>query len=234
MHKTLIIFDIDGTLVYSNRIDSLCFAETYRTIYQKDFPSIDWTRYPHVTDTTIFDAVIQEHFQRPSDPEEVQVFQDHFVTLIQEKRVREPHAFKEVPGARQAILNLLDHPDYEVGIATGGWERPARIKLTHVAIPHERIKLRGADGLVRREEIIQHVVDQSVNGGGGFRKIVYVGDAIWDVQTTRTMQMDFIGIRREGDAEVLMAAGADQVLADFIDFDFFCKAVTLAKPPVQV
>ncbi len=234
MNKTLIIFDIDGTLVYSNRIDSLCFAETYRTIYHKEFPSIDWRRYPHVTDTTIFDSVIQEHFQRPSDPEEVRVFQDHFVGLIQKKRVSEPEAFQEVPGARQAILNLLEHPEYEVGIATGGWERPARVKLTHVDIPHERIQLRGGDDLIRREDIIQHVIDQSVNGGTRFRKMVYIGDAIWDVQTTRNMQMDFIGLRREGDAEVLITAGADQVLADFNDFDGFCRAVATARPPGQV
>ncbi|GJM36367.1 MAG: hypothetical protein DHS20C18_53680 [Saprospiraceae bacterium] len=229
--KILVIFDIDGTLVYSNRVDSQCFADAYQTIYRRKFPSIDWQRYPHVTDTTIFDAVIHEHFQRPSDPEEVRLFQDAFVRLILEKRDTEPEAFQEVPGARQAVLNLLEHPGYEVGIATGGWERPARVKLTHVAIPHEQINFRGADGLIRREDIIQHVIDRSVNGGSRFRKIVYIGDAIWDVQTTRNMQLDFIGIRREGDAAVLQEAGADQVLVDYGDFEGFCRAVAVARPP---
>ena len=152
--KTLVIFDIDGTLVHSDRLDSQCFADTYRMIYRRDFPSIDWRRYPHVTDTTIFDTVIQEHFQRPSDPEEVRLFQDEFVQRIVEKRVHEPHAFQEVPGARGTILKLMEHADYEVGIATGGWERPARVKLAHVRIPHERIRLRGADGLARRAIIL--------------------------------------------------------------------------------
>ena len=52
--KTLIIFDIDGTLVYSNKVDSKCFSETYQQIYGEPFPSIDWRVYPHVTDHTIF------------------------------------------------------------------------------------------------------------------------------------------------------------------------------------
>ena len=35
MEKTLLIFDVDGTLVYSNRIDSQCFAATYEALYNK-------------------------------------------------------------------------------------------------------------------------------------------------------------------------------------------------------
>ena len=32
--STFVIFDIDGTLLYSNKIDSQCFADTYQEIYQ--------------------------------------------------------------------------------------------------------------------------------------------------------------------------------------------------------
>ena len=33
----LIIFDVDATLVYSNKLDSKAFAQTYEDIYQLPF-----------------------------------------------------------------------------------------------------------------------------------------------------------------------------------------------------
>ena len=72
--KTFVIFDIDGTLLYSNKADSQCFADTYEEIYQKEFPTIDWRNYPHVTDTTIFQTVIQAQFGRAVEQKEVEVF----------------------------------------------------------------------------------------------------------------------------------------------------------------
>ncbi|MEZ4935868.1 MAG: hypothetical protein R2788_27500, partial [Saprospiraceae bacterium] len=57
------------------------------------------------------------------------------------------------------------------------------------------------------------------------------GDAIWDVQTTSNLSLNFIGIRREGDVEVLLQAGATTVLQDFSDHDQFMKAVYTATPP---
>jgi len=49
----LIIFDVDGTLVFSEKLDSRCFAATYQEVYRIPFPTIDWRKYPHVSDTTI-------------------------------------------------------------------------------------------------------------------------------------------------------------------------------------
>ena len=88
MAKTLVIFDIDGTLVYSNKIDSQCFAQTYQRIYGLEFPTIDWTKYPHVTDTTIFKTVIRQHFDRAAEAEEMVEFQHEYVALLELTRCR--------------------------------------------------------------------------------------------------------------------------------------------------
>ncbi|MEZ4993030.1 MAG: HAD hydrolase-like protein [Saprospiraceae bacterium] len=229
---TLIIFDLDGTLVYSNRIDSLCFAETYRTIYGREFPTIDWHVYPHVTDTSIFATVIRRQFQREVEAEEVETFQEAFVGLLKQRRVASPHEFCMVPGAREAIHRLHADPQYAVGIATGGWQRPAQLKLDHVQIDRTPIFMRGADGFHRREDILGNVRERALQAYPQIRKIVYIGDAKWDVTTTRNMQMDFVGIRREGDHDHLLREGAGQVISNYLNYDDFLTAVAAAQPPV--
>lgn len=228
---TLIIFDLDGTLVYSNRIDSRCFAETYQSIYGKEFPSIDWHVYPHVTDTSIFATVIRQQFQREVELKEVDIFQEAFVALLRERREACPEEFRIVPGARDVVHRLHADSHYAVGIATGGWQRPACLKLDHVQIDRSPIFLRGADGLHRREDILGDVQQRALQAHPQIRKVVYIGDAKWDVTTTRNMQMDFVGIRREGDHGHLLREGAGHVISDYLNYEAFLNTVHQARPP---
>ena len=103
----LVIFDVDGTLVFSEKLDSKCFATTYQQVYDLPFPTIDWRKYPHVSDTTIFKTVIQEHFNRVATEAEEESFRQKFVANIIENRKNTPTEFKEVPFAKQTIDRLL-------------------------------------------------------------------------------------------------------------------------------
>lgn len=229
--KTLIIFDVDGTLVHSNKVDSQCFADTYRKVYGKTFPTIDWTKYPHVTDTSIFRTVIRQQFDRDPKPGELGTFVDHFTAALHELRLERPGDFMEVPGARTTMERLLADESYIVGIATGGAEKPARLKLRHVGIAEHEIHLSGADGKETREGIIERVFDLVAATKLDYSRTVYIGDAIWDVQTTRNMQLDFVGVRIRRDVEVLRSLGAEQVVTDYLDFAAFMEAVQKARPP---
>ena len=229
--STLLLFDIDGTLVYSDKIDSQCFAETYEEIYGKKFPTIDWRKYPHVTDHVIFNTVIGEHFGRPAGEEEIQVFQNYFVEKIEAKRKSEPHEFMEVPNACGFIDGLLATGEFAIGIGTGGWLAPAKVKLAHVGIPSEKLFVSAADNQPTRRHIVEEVIRQAEMAHGEFARTVYIGDAVWDVETTREMGLPFIGIRRNGDAEVLRQAGAATVFHDFREEEIFMEAVFSALPP---
>ncbi len=226
----MILFDVDGTLVYSNKVDSLSFAETYQAIYEEAFPTIDWRAYPHVTDHTIFGTVIAERFGRAVRVGEIETFQDYFVNLLEQKRAATPEEFKMVPAARSAIERLLEE-DYVVGIGTGGWERPALLKLKHVGIKTDDLIISAADNKITREDILQDAIDQAQAQYGQLERVVYIGDAIWDIKTTRNMALDFVGLRLQGDFEVLSDAGANVVLKDYQDYSAFLKAVELARPP---
>lgn len=228
----LIIFDIDGTLVYSDKKDSQCFADTYHEVYQVPFPSIDWSTYPHVVDDVIFKQTINKHFGRIPDQQEMDDFQSLFAHKIQEKRHQQPNDFLEVPGAKQMIDHLLSHPNFLVAIGTGGWLQPAKIKLQHVGIPEQELILSAADRQTSREDILQFAIEQAQQVYKQFEQIVYIGDALWDVRTTRNMQLDFIGVRRKNDLEILQNAGATQVFANYLPRNQFINAFEQAQPPL--
>ena len=231
-NKTLIIFDIDGTLVYTtDHLDSKCFARSYETLYGKVFPTINWHQYPHVTDDSIIKKVIHDHFDRQPEATELERFRAHYVHHLKENRKVAPAHYRAVPGAPELIRQLLEHPDYLVGIATGGWADPARVKLNHVGIPSELLPLSGADGKETREDIIEELLLRVNQQNVDYDRKVYIGDALWDVNTTRNLNMNFVGIRRKRDFHTLSEAGASHVLPHFQPIEQFLDTVAMATPP---
>lgn len=217
----LVIFDVDGTLVFSEKKDSQSFADTYQTVYNQPFPTIDWKKYPHVSDTTIFKTVIQEHFDRIPDEAEEESFRQAFVANIIENRKKMPKEFKQVPYAKQTIEKLLADDRFVVGVATGGWKAPAIVKLNFVNIPTDTLIITGADGKITREDITNETIDKAKKLHGEFDRIVYIGDAIWDFTTTQNMGLPLIGIRRKGDIEFFQQLGVQAVLQDYEDYPQF-------------
>lgn len=228
----LIMFDVDGTLVHSGRRDSACFAETYERLYQRPFPTLDWQHFPHVTDHTIFGTCIRRDFQRSYTAEEVMRFQDHYMRLLRDRRRCAPHEFQEVPGARRLIHRLMAREDVVVSIATGGWRDPARIKLDHVGLPSADLPIAGGDYRETRIDILQHAMELAGTGSRLFSRTVYLGDAIWDVDTTRAMGLDFVGVRHQGDVDVLARHGSGVVIQDFRSESEFWSAIERARPPI--
>lgn len=224
--KTFLLFDIDGTLLFSNAVDSRCFAASYEAVFGQEFPTIDWRQYPHVTDHVIFRTVFTGHFGRVASDVERQEFEDYYVNMLETERQRRPQEFCEVPGAARCWQALEADDRFVLGIATGGWRAPAQVKLDHVGISPVPAYAGYADGMEQRNHILQAAIDKA-RADHQIGAIVYVGDAIWDVQTTRQMNLPLIGIRRSGDHDVLLREGVKVVLSDYQNLEAFYQAVDL-------
>lgn len=230
----LVIFDIDGTLLFSNKVDSRLFAEVFESRYAQPFPSMDWEYFPHVSDHTIFNTAYSEaHGGSMPSAAEVKAFQDDFVSSIEKARQLRPAEFQPVPGVQSLFEALAATPGYEVAIATGGWERPAKVKLSHVGLLHEELVISAADGMPTREDIVNQAKARSRAKGYAWDREVYIGDALWDVRTCANLGMPFIGLRREGDHEILHQAGTGKVFSDYLKQTAFFEALDSASIPLR-
>lgn len=228
----LVIFDIDGTLVHSkDQQDSKAFANAYQEEHKQTFPTIDWRKYPHVTDTVIYNTVFEQHFNRLPNEEERHQFEERYIGFLRNNRQSKPDHFFEVPGAKEMVTYLLETPGFEVAIATGGWKRPQMLKLDHIGIQTQDLPFSGADGKHTREDILREAVQLAAIKGDSFNRTVYIGDAIWDVVTTRNLNMNFLGIRHRKDFHVLEQAGAQHVLDNYINPSRFLMLLEDAVTP---
>ena len=174
--------------------------------------------------TTLFLAPFLRHFQREATVEERQFFEDHYVRRLQTERAKQPEAFQEVPGASDCWRQLEKDERFVLGIATGGWRAPALVKLQHVGIHPAPPYAAYADGMEQRDHILQAAIELA-RQAHQISHVVYIGDAIWDVTTTRQMNLPLIGLRRQGDEEVLRREGVKVILRDYKDVATFYSAV---------
>ncbi|NNF32582.1 MAG: HAD hydrolase-like protein, partial [Saprospiraceae bacterium] len=153
----------------------------------------------------------------PTD-NEYKLLKEEFVQQLKIEKDRDPSQFLEVNGAKDFIklLNEMDHP---LGIATGGWEASARLKLDAVDIGVKDLGFSNSSRYKTRHGIINDVMNQLTAGDKiDPNEIIYFGDGMWDMITCRKMGIHFIGIDYDGD-QILKGAGVIPVFKDFSNKD---------------
>lgn len=175
----LAVFDIDGTVTDTNRLDSDCFAEAVRSVLQRDIPT-DWSAYEHVTDSGIIASL-------GASTEETQRIRETFFALLREREMR------EIEGAARLLAALRAKGDWRVAYATGGWEPSARMKLAGAGLPLD-LPLASADDAVSRREIVEIAIERAREQYRcEFDRIIILGDGAWDRKCAEEMRLPFVG-----------------------------------------
>lgn len=221
----LVIFDVDGTLALTSRVDDDCWMDAAREVLGVESMSTDWSTYSHSTDEAIASDLIQERTGLPRTVETVHRVRDAFVSRIRAALERDPSLFRPVPGS-PAVFGRLRDAGWASAIATGGWRTTACLKMDAAGVPHDEIPAAHADDAHPRESIVSMAAARAAAAGDRtFDRLVYVGDGIWDVRAARRLGIGFVGIGEGDRADQLRAEGASVVLSDFADTDAFLGAV---------
>ncbi len=230
----LVIFDVDGTLVQSNEIDTICFVDAVKQILDLDEVDSDWSKYQYVTDSGIASEIIEKHFGWEATESDISQIRDLFVKKILGEIQNNPHNFKPIPGASEMIRFLHVRDNISIAIATGGWRDSALLKLEAAGIEIGNVPLVSSDDSHDREIIMKLSYEIAREGYKVIRfdSVTYIGDEVWDVVASRNLGYKFIGIGSGDKAKKLRKEGAVQIVNDMTDKDLFFSKLGVSYRPI--
>ena len=221
----LVIFDVDGTLARTSRVDDDCWSRAALEVLGLPEIDTDWGAYDHSTDEAIAAQLIRERTELPRELSTVRAVRARFAELMHAAANRDENLFQPTPGA-QTVFSVLADAGWQSAIATGGWEETARLKLARAGIEINGIPAAFAEDAHPREDLIRIAQARAEDAAGQiFNRIVYVGDGPWDVRAAAALTIGFVGIASGERESWLKNTGARLVLPDFEDDTAFLAAI---------
>jgi phosphoglycolate phosphatase-like HAD superfamily hydrolase len=225
----LIMFDLDGTLVDSNAIDSQCYLQALVDVFGFDLDKIDrdWGNYPHVTDAGILHTLCQVELGRAPTAVEIGDYQSRFLELL--VLAVSKHSLQSIAGAREILECLRIDDNYAIALATGAWQQTAAYKLQQTGLDGLISPIACSDDARTRVEIMKCADRRSLDfyQQSQFKTVTYVGDGIWDGVASKHLNYHFIGIGSEKRATDLLATGARFVFPDYQNLDEIMSAISM-------
>jgi phosphoglycolate phosphatase-like HAD superfamily hydrolase len=216
----LVVFDVDGTLTATADLDAEVYARSFEAVFGVPLPATSWDRYELPTDRGIACEAVR---LLELDASRIPDFEERFVAELRAELRR--RGARSIPGAT-SVLDRLAAAGHGVALATGGWERSARMKLSAVGIElHGRV-LVGSDFDPDRVEILREAIRRSDEAA----RVVYVGDGLWDLEAARALRLPFIGVDAAGTG-ALGRAGVRDVMGGYEDFEAFLRILGGAVVP---
>jgi len=216
--KRLVLFDIDGTILWGGPLWKECFLGALKH-YFPDF------EFPLVTFCGKTDLQIVREMMGEAgfSSEEIELNMRKVVSLyIERARALIPQRASEVqllPGAKEVIEELHQHPDVVLGLLTGNVRDGAYAKLSCVELDHYfKIGVFGDDHWNRYElpkmavKRVRSELGQEFEG----KQIVIIGDTIHDVCCGKSIGVRSIavGTGRNIPTETLLAENPDYYFHD--------------------
>ncbi len=221
------MFDLDGTLVDSNAIDSQCYLQALVDVFGFDLDKIDrnWGNYPHITDAGILQTLCQTELGRDPTPVELCAYQQRFLELLIIAVSQKP--LQSIAGASEILDKLNADPHYAIAIATGAWKQTAQFKLQQAGLDGIVMPMACSDDARARVDIMQCAYDRTlaVYQQSQFQTVTYIGDGVWDGIASKQLNYHFIGIGTGDRIADLFATGAKSVFPHYQNLTEIMSAI---------
>jgi len=213
----LLIFDIDGTLTETSKIDTVCYVEAIKKVLNLDEIDTRWETYTYVTDSGIAEEISQRRRGIPASEDELKEIEKEMVSLFEVRSKKLVNLFAPISGAKEAIDFFKKSEFLGISIATGGWEKSSRLKLNVSGIDVSGIPIATSSDSFERENIMKISLERAKDyyGETTFNEIIYFGDALWDYKASLNLGWRRIGIGK--DIKKLMRLGVKSAFKDFHD-----------------
>lgn len=228
---TLVLFDIDGTLVHMDGAGRKAFSRTLHRVFGwRD--SIGYINFAGATDLQVVTDVLERNGRTPI-PADV----DRFFTLLPEAFAETLAEAKPVlfPGVPELLNRLAEDPDYLLGLVTGNIETCARQKLARFRLQgHFQVGAFGHEH-ADRNRIARLALGRAEAHLAPDRRLgrrFLIGDTPSDVRAAHAIGALAVAVATGTFSEdQLRDAGADTVVPDLADTDALLRWLT--GPPAS-
>ena len=195
-----LLFDIDGTLLYSHgtgkRAFSRAFQEQFNISSEGAFPDAHGK-----TDPAIADEIALILLGRKLTDEELDRLNHRYTELFADE-IAAAKGFEILPGVTTLIPHLASMPDLLLGIQTGNLRTPAYQKLSRAGIA-EYFSFGGfaSDSRDRPQLVavaIERAKARAAELGRELSAVVVIGDTVRDLDAAVASGAQFIGVGTGG------------------------------------
>jgi phosphoglycolate phosphatase len=218
MRPTVLLFDIDGTLVTTGGAGRRAMALAFERLHQRP-DACDSFKMSGMTDRAIVRKGLEVIGVTPSEPAIDALIAAYIAGLYEEiPRVLESD-YRLHPGMREAVETALGLEGFAVGLGTGNVRPGAKVKLERVKL-YEQFTFGGFGcDAEDRTALILHGAEQGAARLGKALdecRVVVIGDTPKDVEAARGIGAQCIGVGTGSySAEQLRLAGAEFAFDDF-------------------
>ena len=218
--QTIVLWDIDNTLLYTGGAGGIGMNRAFRDIYGVD-DGFGRVEFSGRSDAAIFADAARAHGVAEGQLlAERARFLDAYIPHLH-TAMNEVTSGRLMPGVVEVLRALDARDDVVQGLGTGNFRRAGELKLQHYEIASYFPGCIGGFGedSEHRHELIGAGIDRLRNGGSGAR-VVIIGDTPHDVSAAKANDAFAFAVATGHDSvEELLACGADAALADLSDVE---------------
>lgn len=215
MKRTLVLFDIDGTLVLTGRAGLRGMDAAFAALHGWT-SALDGIDFAGRTDRAIVADVFRGRgLDAPSEAELFAVRDAYVEALGREIAKPSPWPSGVLPGVLDVLGVAEQDPAVVVGLLTGNFERGAEVKLGHFDLWRRFEFGAFGDHHVNRRDLVPVALDRARERGHQMRAedVVIIGDTPLDVDCAHAHGARAIGVATGPfSVDALRAVGADLVV----------------------
>lgn len=215
--KKLILWDIDGTLIRTNRAGIAALVRAFAAIHRRE-PDMTNVEVAGRTDRFIIRRMLEEHGIDPT-PENIHAVLEGYLQLLQSEIQARPG--RVLPGILELLETLHHRTDIVQGLLTGNVQRGARIKLEHFRVWHYFEFGAFGDDSALRNDLGPHAVRRAKERHAVEfppENVFVIGDTPHDIECGKVIGARTIGVATGGyTVEQLAAHQPTAVFTDFAD-----------------
>lgn len=218
MRPTVLLFDIDGTLVTTGGAGRRSMELAFERLHGRR-DACDSFSMSGMTDRAIARKGLQAIGAEDSTGAIDAVIAAYLAHLAQEVHKVDDRSYRVFPGMREAVREARARSGFAVGLGTGNVREGARVKLERVSI-YDQFAFGGfgCDAEDRTELIRFGAKSGAALLGAPVEecRVVVIGDTPKDVHAAKGIGAECIGVGTGSyTPEALMEAGADVAFPDF-------------------